>query len=965
MAVNNIKELSKVTERLAGENNALARLKEFLEIETRFILLSELSDRETVENFLNTLFKTHGEYGTFIKTYPLFYLLKSGTFSSELPLRFKSQNEISSALQRLLDCAREIAAQNTEAEASPISNGAIVSRLEKFLTELPTVLSHDLDRLLLQDLDILQTFRFVQEIVYSGFFDYWSQPPDIDLGSLLNPTSALEKFFILHFSYENHLRTGNEGGLVEELRASARELLTGMSDAFIPVDGSSATFLTLPVSKQRTGDVLRFAEIDPPWYTGGDSANDRPQGHQTWPIFSFNEEILTTVRAEHLFFYDFIIDALSRGETYGCSTTVVDAFFQKTSAFIIHEIGGFLGLLKVRRREEIRTLDMIRRKMTEWGLTEKSCTVYRTIILLASPPGEIPWPHYGEFMQLLSEIVTFGNIFYHLLPDVSPTGISRNILKRKTSEALTRLSAASRTGGAYVDTSDYLRPFLTPIFKCFTVHPPVKVLVRALNEIRSSVVRTNELAIIRRVWGAETTERLKKKLTATEPPSVTKGTPKVKISSKQVEAYCRGLEVGTTMTHDENMTRSKYFAKHFTSLQIRPALLAILNNSLTKSRALFTLRWLVTFAAADSPSLLQIREKLTDLYFFIKDITEESSPEQIYFSSLIDVVWDLYGEIRQGGGGDGQHPDAAEVPTALLESLFTKQYGHLAPSLWAPLHKFKEDSHSILEGLLQLIDLGAVLCHRRFEYELETGVIKIETLHRENAVIRLSVSEFQLLITNLEKTTQEGCAMLNQMGQEVQQAYITLLEILNQVDALNAHPIKLTNKSPDFPLIRTQFLTLFEKLNKLREAISKSCSYSLTRRFSELFLPKHIGPKTVKEILAADGREDLKRLTRAVTDAVPERGEVAADSAEGRQPLISLPLNESQTEQLLELIHITTTTQRDPPIKLSYSSRLNSHRPLEIDWTEYARSEYLAEDDELNFTVFSGSELLDLLFSSS
>lgn len=992
--------LKKVTKKIRCSDGPLAKVKELIECEMRLIPLFELTMAEIVDDFLNSLFTVQGEYSAFVKEFPVFFLLKSATLNQPLPIQVDAQ------LVRVLEVTKVTLTRSAEQTpvqddeslemiSKSISNLQILEELEIFINLLSSLLDMPPSEMLFPHFPkTLSTFRFAEEIIHSLYSAFWaSHSPNMVKGlDMTTSTPTLEDFLVLNFRIRESLYPLDElGGAKETLSQRARQILDQRKNLFITADSfTSETFLTLPVSKQRSRELLDAVgkrgalEGDLGGVNNQDSKASqlKPENNadlseisdtltsdtRILPVLSFQDSDLSHATIGRLFFYDFVIEALGRGEAYLCDRDVVDTFMGKGIQFMLTLIESILRLSNptlgvasrsptssfstapfpplspVREPDYTVPLSQIREQLILCGLSTRSCTTFRTILSLTPPPNNIPWVNYRDFFHLVNQLTLFGHQFYCLLSDYSTTSISINLLKRKIPQVVAQFTdgIVGKTGIlADLPTSD---TGLVTAFRVFQRSIPEDTLTSIFLAIPYPVVRLTTSILIKRQWGLRLSADITMKSTT---PTKDKVVPSSRPPSlKQVEKYCRDLEVGS-MVYDITFVWSEFFPQVFVTTIIRPTIDSILSNKYQKNRALFLLRWLSTFAADTNNTLDPLRGNLAELYFLIRDILDENQ-ETVVFSDLLDTVRDIYHHFSKFEADDVPF---LPIPTTLIEVLFNRQYRGSAGALMDSIQNFVSESKVILDGLTHMVALGDVLCHRVYDYELGTGLIRVPIKGGDTKV--LTVNVFKTLIVNLEKTLREGLSVFNQLRTEVNQSYLILLQILSQLDGLSAHAVKIQSLNPDFQLLHKQYIQLFDRVKRVVTLITESCSYSLSTHFSSLFSPSLIQTETVRHILEFQrGVQDTSTLLASLGQPLLERG-LPVDTSP------SDPLSQNYLDQIEELVNLGAET--DSPIKVEYSPNLNVKSAILIDWEDFKSLQYLSEDTDLSFKLLTPNEILTRL----
>lgn len=995
--------LDKVGRKLSCSDGQLPKVKELIDCEMRLIDIQDLTTAAPVDYFLNSLFNAQGEYASFVKEFPLFFLLKSATFHQVLPLSI--DEKVLTILENTRDTLASVAQRapataqgsGTDPDTSPITNSQLLDELEKFLVLLPPLIQNP-GSSPPSFPKTISTFRFAEEIIHSVYFRMWTtRGPNLtsQLDRSTTAASDIENFLVTSFRVHENLYQGPELAHAQRVLARlAGELLQRRRGLFVSIDSlANETFLTLPVSKQRTGELLELGRRLPK----DDQVQDRadalsetlaiksemdkspPDGRaellidtseaKHLPVLSFNEEDLSRANPENLFFYDYVLEALGRGEAYACDEQSVDAFMGRGIQFMLSLIESVIRLSNptqsrasrnpsasphpaaVANREISHTgaLTKLREKLILHGLSDRVCATYRTILSLTPPPNNTPWSNYRDFFHLVNQLTLFGSQFYSLLTEYSPTSISIKILRDKIPRAAAQFTDGiqGRTGILTdLPTSD---TGLVATFRLFQQSIPEDTLTSIYVSIPYPVVRMTTATLIKRQWGLRLSPDMP--ISADKRPNMAERltSPTDAPSYKQVEKYCQRLEVGS-MAYDAGLVWSEHFPRAFVTSVIRPTINSILANAYQKNRALFLLRWMSTFAANTNRGLDVLRGQLAELYFFIKDIMEDSY-ETVVFTDVLDTVRDIYHQFGKLGVDEDVTPI---IPTALIEVLFGHQYWKSAEALMESLQNFVNESEIILDGLAHMVALGDALCHRTYEYELGTGLIKI-AVAGEAETRSVSIKLFKNLVANLEKTLREGLSVFNQFRSEINQSYLVLLQILSQLDGLSAHVIKIQNLDPDFQFIHRQYIQLFDRVKRVVTLITESCAYSLSARFSSLFAPHLLETETVRHILEfkGDSTLDTNTLVSSLGQPLLERGFPAGISH-------TPPLNPKFLNQIGELVDLEAETQS--PIKVEYSAILNATSPIVIDWNNFTNIQYLSEDKSLHFRILTLNEILSKIF---
>lgn len=822
----NKKALSKVTKNLLNADNPLAKLRELIDLEMKMIDWTELENKNTVTDFLNSLPANQGEFIEFISNHYVYFLLKNCTvgntqLKSELGHLSSMIDRLASVYSTLSQIAKDLYVCD---ESGVLSNGQLLLQLELFLNQAKsyTLSNNKLPPALISP---IHTFVCVEEVIAGAFFQELCFAPHTEpivVGDFASK-SPVEQWTLA--TYITTLKIPTEESLtLPSVSQLASSLVLNNQDLFMSPSTNSESFLTFPFAKTRAKVIFQT-------YIGDMSSEITDAG----PMLCFRDEDLHSLSTDFLFLYDYIIEALSNNQAYSCSDQTVNDFIDR-SINSLTELGAQIWeTASSTKRDKTETIAKFKHVLLQSGLTEKNCTDFRTILLLNRLQGMSRWPRFEVLVQLINQLTLTAHYFYVCLQQYSPTSIAYN----KISETL-KLAATEQSPS--VQLKDSKMPFewtITGILKFFLPSPPVKLIQSMSDSISSAYVKSYFWISIQRMW----------KINHYRPTRTLNPPMACNVSLEDVKKYCRALEVGETV-YCKDVVQSGFFEQEFIVHKAYPILQKIFANEIHKNRSLFQLRWLITFAADEEPFLQALRRPLTLLYFQINDILGQNRFDTS-FVHLLDYTQEILEVLRE------TIPDAS-FEGDLLSYLFLVHFGGVFNISMVTVTEFVQETSSTLEGVASLIEIGNKLCHTPFTYHHDQNTISFSVSIDQNIEhYTIPFVVFKNTINTIRQNCYEITVTLNKLSQEFHTSYLDFLIISAEVDAVASHSVQFDRSGLNFKAAGQYFVKCFAFYHRIVNIVSKTCCYSLNRRFAALLGPNLISFKTIQKILFfKEGQDD-------------------------------------------------------------------------------------------------------------
>ncbi|AJE29719.1 ORF63 [macacine gammaherpesvirus 12] len=919
--------LEELTDNLLACTGSLQQLKLLMEFQLKPLPTANLLSMSTVTRFLNTAVKIDNPLAPFIQKHSVFFLMRVARLSEPISTNGQNAATATGVLSEIVNVLDRAIQRPNDPQASKdgdyIGNRAILTMIAEYIHH---VTSHAPSGIPPTPPMGIGHLPCIEQIVHETHRQYWKLAiPEslfIDANSVASP---LQTWLILSYCQKLQLTSPPLFPTADEL---ARQLVTGHHELFVPLSTALETYLTMPLSKQRAFEI----------YSVFAKSKNIVEGT---PLLAFTDEALTTFTPELLFLYDFVIEALCKNQTYGCSRNAIEHFIRKGVDFMA-ELGAFIEkTCGYRSSVSLSNVREVNTRLASCGLSKQACKDFRAMILMTPHETTPNWENFTDFLEMVNQLTLYGFYFYECIDQYSPTSIAlssiQNIINRVDAEQSDR--ALWRT--------PLIRSFPFPwklnnVLAFFKPSTPKAMLQKIYDAIPSYLMRSLFEIAANKAWGnvALAESATLSDIQGTEPHHGP-------VSPQAIAKYCSRLQVSAT-DYDAAIVSSPGFAAEFIRTKLYPILSEVLRSTSKKNRSLFQIRWLIVFAAEDAKDLAPVRRSLALAYFQIMDILEERhSPESFY--NLLDYLHETLRCIRQ------IIPDAT-CPQEFLQYLFTFQNLPIAASFIQTSRTFISDLENGIPGILDLISLGAAFYNMKLMYDSTSDTVEVPTEEGQPLVISMFV--FKSTIRILEKLLQEAVIALTQTSEPMYAAHIRLMQHITYVQKIAGHEVMTAQLPSVFHEIHEGYLQCFKRFQRLMLHVTGSCCYSLTRYFGFLYQPPLISNAIVEKILNFNDKTDttddiLKSLSQPVG-----QGPIPVDR-EGGDRL-------SKTD--VELLHNiysdfqNVSTKNNPTsIKLEYSGNYDETQ-VSVDWNTYGQVTYLAPDETLKFTPVN-TEALHRMFA--
>ncbi|ABB22282.1 tegument protein-like protein [Ovine gammaherpesvirus 2] len=848
----NKRSLLKVTQTIQHATGELAKLKEIIDLEMKMLDAEELSDKQLVVNFLNSLPSKQGGLMEFVSTHYVYFLLKNCTLDPQF-LDCTAENRDS--VRKALDVARRAHAALSQITcdiygcrgSGLLSNQNLLSELEFFLNWVEKVAA-GLTPLSSIPRSPVQTFLCVEQIIALLYLDkLYTTIPEVKFHlPNFERMSTLEQWTLALYTSTVGLPTGGQAlPGVSELACS---LILHDQDLFISPNAVTHSLLTFPFAKKRANLIFQT-------YLNNPQANIT----ESSPLLQIREVDLLHLDTSFFFLYDYIFEALSNNQPYGCSMKAVNGFIDRAVGSLT-DLGANLWEASSTSKDPASNIDAFKGFLLRAGLTEKHCADFRTLLLLNKSNNAPRWPRFGELLHLVSQLTLTAHYFYACLQQYSPTSIAHY----RISETL-KLAAAEQLANEQTnrDKQQKTKPFhwtITNILAFFVPHPPLSLIQDISDHITSPYMRSYFWISLHRIWQITPcpAAQLLHPVTPVIGPAGT---------DEDAKKYCEGIQIGET-SYQAHLVRTEAFEQAFILTKAFPILQKLIGMEIHVHRAMCHLRWLITFAADAPPFLNRLRHPLILLYFQISDIMSQNRVDTS-FKHLLDYTQSVLEVLRET-------VPKAELPTNLLTYLFLAHFSSSLSMLLATVNDFVQESNTLAESVASLARVGATLCHSVFHFNPKLDTIEFPiTGDSGEEVFRISTPAFKSTISALQQSCFDVIVLLNESSRELHASYLDLLVLSADVSSLRNHPIQFDRSELNFKKTSDYFVKCFSLQHRLTNSILSTCCYSLTRRFAALFEPDLISLDIIKQILDFPSSGHNPQIFLAgisqPTDTVPSR----------------------------------------------------------------------------------------------
>nr|WIM51655.1 MAG: hypothetical protein ADFBMEEK_00021 [Peromyscus leucopus gammaherpesvirus] len=913
------KSLKQLSQELVSADNSLTKTRMLLDMETKFIPVTDLTDPVSIQDFLNSLLHVSGTYIDLIKKNYGFFLMRRAAFDLD-----KFNSDPDSHVQTL---KKIIHAFNNVTTNLPDPIDTDLTIYFKFKETLK-VYTNDLENSTPNDPPVyahglLPLCYCIEQVMYFNSTNYWrlcqKELPTINSDS---KDPHLETWLILQHMHSTSPTSSSK----DKLKPQAELLVSKYSYLFLP-PSASETFLTMAVAKNQSQNILKA-------YSDNNPITDNV------PILTFSDTELRALSPKFIFLYDFIIESLCNDKGYTCSDSVIETFLDSGTSFMI-SLGNYIHSVSTNNNFDDGDILKLKNTLWEHGLTEQSIFTYRSVILSTVPERPPRWSNFSVFIDHLNQITLFAYYFYKCLNNYSQTSISRTIILR-----LLNIATVENDDQAIVK-HPLVRSFpfkwkVNSLLKFFIPKAP-----SIINELQTHI-SSDFVKSLFKIWAKQTWNIVEKDIVVDKVP---KSEDLQDVSETQVNAYCQQLPIGS-FTYDVSIIKSKFFPRAFIINVLYPKLLDIMSNKLQKNRLLHHIRWLIVFACDEIPTLEPVRQSLTSWYFQLIGILENNGAHDCMLH-LLDYTQELTDHLSYW------IPDV-KLPLDFLQNIWNTINNEARKYFYSYCNSFVKLLINDVQKLTWMILFGARLCHCSYSFNGETNEITIPLIGAPKSTITVPAGMLKMALSALEKTIHETLTAMNHTRlHDLNEKYMEFLTYQDYNSEAVKHPIKITSPTEEMTKTEELFSGCFRRFHKILTYGKQSCCFNLTKHFHFLFMDDLVPTSTLKAILNfKEGVDSTDQFMQSLQQSVNVPYDPGKDETTVRGGWSTEDL-ESVQEIAAEFDTDTKTSiaNASSSIKLPYSGKYDTQE-VSIDWDQY---EKLTQDPKSRQNIFQILTLKKLL----
>lgn len=901
--------LTDLTQAVLTSNSPLTKIRQLLNTELTSIKLNSFTNKNEIQSFLRAIDETTGNYGDFISSHIIFFLMQHASLSTNLPVN------VSTALS-LLQNAVVVLRSAVPTQALPVGDVlgdlVVLSHLNTFIVSTQHLLTAPAPFASLPP--VVWSFKCVEEIVHSQYMLYWAQPPPLPwMEETLNWTHrhALEAWVMIN--YLDHFAFDKSALNIPKKSTVAKNIINNYPHLFSPLSTGTRTFLTVPSAKNAADAILQE-------HLGQWTQSD------VTPTIKLTDNDFVELTPNKLLLFDFLIEGLLHG-VYANSPALI-TFITAATAELTALEETIYATCKNKTSLSLSNIAIVRNKLLSAGLNEYTCLNLASILTSAAIPAAIAsTPFLGPLIRTILQLTMFSKYFYACLAQCSPTSISyRHVLNVIKTAALTHQDTVMQLrGNADLEFSWDTNTLL----QIFIPRPPVDDVKRIANNISNKMAYTVFSMFMQQRWDMKLPS-MRVQQNATAP----------KLSPQDVARYCKALTVGTTDSNPDMATHPA-FAKEFIRHVMYPTLQKILSKDVPRSRSLHHLWWLIAFDADYAIDLMDVRRALTLAYLQCSQIMSQQNTQP--FFSLVKAFEDVFEIIKAV-------VPTLHIPRDFLHELYAITTQAAALQLRRALDKFVSDSELLMRGLNNVATASFQLCHTSYKYDAATQVLVCRIKDTSD---RLTISKADMITTlqALSTAYQDILFQLTQTHGALHEAYIDMTSMRNAWLKIKASWLQLNPQTPNIEQLYSMFLECFRLYTEIKAAAAETCSAHLMDHFSSLTLPSLIPTSTVTAVLefteTADPETFRENISQPVdlthefgdtssTEITTQGIELIADLSPSFPHLDSLPAHETGHSF----------------IKRTYSSKVDAHA-LPSDVSNFKDLQYATTNASQNLMILT------------
>nr|AAF19327.1 63 [Murid gammaherpesvirus 4]AXP99148.1 unknown protein [synthetic construct] len=885
----------------------LGRIKTVLDASVAQLTVADVTTEDIV-NFLNSLNGIDHELFSFIRTYPVFFVLHLCTLDRT---QTYTSGQVIKTIKHLITTFREVLCEDMGADNdSIISNSNILKDCSWYLTKLETEqMSTSIPHLPKSCITfpcMEQVHHLVHNATLATLPNSWTSP----LPSL---NSVYVQWFVLSYKHKvfpDEVPSSNIQDLADKMTNIYKHL-------FVP---HTSQLTGASIILARSLDILsQFTPLE--------------KIPSNSPAVAFGDDELSNIPSNCHLMFGHLIESIYMGMTYACTLGAVEQFIREAFDVVLGVASEIKRTASLSDLPTVTKLVNIKRILIEHGLSETRCEEYaQALPKWQHREGIYPFEEtLDHFHQKLSTLIKFCLEFYNTLMLVSPTSISHSYLKENNYLLqLDRKSAASQGQGP--DDINLLEKVFTFVYP----QVPGQDLQRIHDAIDSDIMRTLFFSWVNRNWGI---------VLITQNPLM-EPSCEHQVSEERVAAYCKRMPVGD-LSYEPAMVSHKMFYKYFIRHIVGPTIQGIFSRKTSRNRALFQIRWLLSFAITDTPQLQEIRRPLGMFYFELLDIINGTNKPSA-MKNLLDHALDLKKKINKIN-------QTFSIPQDLILYLFVLDTGasyiNSVDYITAIIPKVE---HLLLRGR-NILRLGSILCHTKYNYHPLTHQFTI--LSSSGQILEVHLETLKSLISQVEKDHSQLLMEITDLEGELRGEYSTVLSLLQDLEAYKQHELGIEFDTEPWNQLKQSFSGILSRISSGLSLLSKGCSSCLRKRFHDLFSQEIITP-TILKAASAGNVEIIKNLKEIPVNLMAPPTDTSMTQAGGNPTDEDLTMLYSTYPQIFS--QNAARGEKHPPQLKKYSSTYD-RIPLDVNWQIFTQQTYTAEHAECPYTIVKIHDIIKLL----
>ncbi|ACY41133.1 tegument protein UL37 [Wood mouse herpesvirus] len=885
----------------------LGRIKTVLDASVAQLTVADMT-ADDVGNFLNSLKGVDHELFSFIRTYPVFFIMHLTTLEKT---QTYTSGQVIKTIKQLINTFHEALCEDMFPDTeSVLSNSNILKDCSWYLTKLETeqmsTTIPNLPKSCITFPCMEQLHHLVHNATLATLPTSWTSP----LPSL---NSVYVQWFVLSYKHSVFPKEVPEANL-QDLADKVTNIYKHLFVAHTPQLTGASIILA------RSLDILsQFTPLEKIPSNG--------------PALAFGDDELSSIPANCHLMFGHLIESIYVGMTYTCTLGAIEQFIREAFDVVVCVASEVKRVAGSSDQSTVTKLVSIKRTLIEYGLSENRCEEYaQSLPKWDHREGIYPFEEtLDQFHQKLSTLVKFCLDFYNMLMLVSPTSISHSYLRENDYLLQLDRKSSHRTGQG-LDEINLLEKVFTFVYPKI----PEQDLQRIHDAIESDIMRTLLFSWVNRNWGI---------VLGTQIPMVESSCDQ-QVSEERVAAYCKRMPVGD-LSYEPAMVSHKMFYKYFIRHIIAPTIHGIFSRKTSRNRALFQIRWLLSFAITDTPQLQEIRRPLGMLYFELLDIINGANKPSA-LKNLLDHTLDIRKKINKIN-------HAFSIPQDLILYLFVLDAGASYVNSVDYITDITPKVEQLLGRGRNILRLGTILCHTKYNYHPLSHNFTIMSSSGQS--LDIHVETLKSLLGQVEKDHGQLLEEITALEEELRGEYNTVLSHLQDLETYKQHELGVAFDTEPWTQLKQSFSGLLSRISSGLSLLSKGCSSFLRKRFHDIFTQEIITPALLKAAAAGDV-DIIKTLQEIPVTLITPPTDTQTTQSGGN------PTDEELAMLYSTYSHIFSQNAaidvKDPPQLKKYSSTYD-RIPLDINWQIFTQQTYTAEHIECPYTIVKIHDIIKLL----